>query len=143
MSKKSFRHAFDQNDVLIEGKFALGCAHAKGAHLPNRSAKTKAHVLGFCEFYFIFPPAGGKTLRGPLTAAAFASSSRWFIDSLKRGRQPCRVNSSFTKTSLEFSCIRPCISHILGRKGGDCMKHEIPDLDDFIFAEEEYAVSQR
>ena len=82
-NQRTVRYAFDQNDVLIEGRFALGCAHAKGAHLPNNRAKTKAHVLGFCEFHFIFPPAGGKTLRGTRTADACAASGRGVIESLE------------------------------------------------------------
>ena len=36
------------------GGSASGCAHAKGAHLPDQSAKTKAHVLGFYVFYVFY-----------------------------------------------------------------------------------------
>ena len=43
------------------GRSALGCAHAKGAHLPDESANSQAHVLTFLLFYLISPPAGGET----------------------------------------------------------------------------------
>lgn len=42
-----------------------------------------------------------------------------------------------------FCCIRHEAPCILSRKGGGAMKHYSPDVDDLIFGEEEYYVSER
>ena len=82
MSKSLFDTLSFQAGLKRSG-LASGCAHAKGAHWPDCSAKTKAHVPGFCRLDFIFPPVGGKTLRGPLTGSCVQRSGRAFMNSMK------------------------------------------------------------
>ena len=102
VSKKSFRHAFDQSRLWSKENLHRA-ARTPLAHTgPIIVQNSRYMSWNFDNSNFIFPPAGGKTLRGPLTKDACVLSSRGFLDSLTH-----RIARCVSFSEAAFFCHDP------------------------------------